>query len=101
MTDISDWSLITTRLPDMLRVALSISQGNVRSSTVLRKLGTESHKNKPYVAFRELDRVVRTIFLPFISDEELRRTIHAGTNIAEAWNGFVQWLALGGGGVIR
>jgi len=33
--------------------------------------------------------------------EELRRTINAATNIAAAWNGFVQWLALGGDGVIR
>jgi TnpA family transposase len=97
-----DWTLITTHLPDMLRVALSISQGKVRSSTILRKLGTESHKNKLYVAFRELGRVVRTIFLlQFINDEELRRTIHAATNISEAWNGFVQWVAFGGEGVIR
>jgi TnpA family transposase len=94
--------LITTHLPDMLRVALSISQGKVRSSTILRKLGTESRKNQLYVAFRELGRVVRTIFLlQFISDEELRRTINAATNISEAWNGFVQWVAFGGEGVIR
>ena len=86
----------------MLRVALSISQGKVRSSTILRKLGTESRKNKLFVAFRELGRVVRTLFLlQFISDEELRRTISAATNIAEAWNGFVQWVAFGGEGVIR
>jgi TnpA family transposase len=101
-TDTIDWVLIKTHLPDMLRVALSISQGKVRSSTILRKLGTESRKNKLYAAFRELGRVVRTIFLlHFISDEELRRTINAATNIAEAWNGFVQWVAFGGEGVIR
>jgi hypothetical protein len=35
------------------------------------------------------------------SDEGLRRTINAATNIAEAWNGFVQWVAFGGEGVIR
>jgi TnpA family transposase len=35
------------------------------------------------------------------SDEDLRRTINAATNIAEAWNGFVQWVAFGGEGVIR
>ena len=101
-TDTIDWALIETHLPDMLRVALSISQGHIRSSTILRKLGTYSRKNKLYVAFCELGRVVRTIFLlQFISDEELRRTINAATNIAEAWNGFVQWVAFGGDGVIR
>jgi TnpA family transposase len=54
--------LIQTHLPDMLRVALSISQGMIRSSTVLRKLGTESRKNRLCLAFRALGRVVRTIF---------------------------------------
>jgi TnpA family transposase len=101
-TNTIDGALIKTHLPDMLRVALSISQGKVRSSTILRKLGTESRKNKLYAACRELGRVVRTIFLlHFISDEELRRTINAATTIAEAWNGFVQWVAFGGEGVIR
>ena len=58
-----DWALIKTHLPDMLRVAMSISQGTIRSSTILRKLGTHSHKNKLYAAFCELGRVVRTVFL--------------------------------------
>jgi TnpA family transposase len=100
--DTVDWTLIETHVPDMLRVAISISQGKVRSSTILRKLGTESRKNKLYVAFRELGRVVRTMFLRrFMNDDELRRTIHAATNIAEAWNGLIQWVAFGGEGVVR
>jgi TnpA family transposase len=39
--------------------------------------------------------------LHFVGDEELRRTINAATNTSEAWNGFVQWVAFGGEGVIR
>ncbi len=86
----------------MLRVAVSISLGTVRSSTILHKLGTESRKNKLYMAFRELGRVVRTLFLlRFINEEDLRQTIHASTNTVETWNGFVQWVAFGGNGVIR
>jgi TnpA family transposase len=97
-----DWTLITTHLPDMLRVTISISQGKIRSSTILRKLGTYSHKNKLYAAFCELGRVVRTVFLlRFMSDEEMRRTINAATNTVESWNGFVQWVAFGGDGIIR
>jgi TnpA family transposase len=101
-TDTVHWTLIETHLPDMLRVAMSISQGKMRASTILRKLGTHSQKNKLYTAFCALGRVVRTIFLlNFISDEEMRRTISAATNTAEAWNGFVQWVAFGGEGIIR
>lgn len=36
----------------MLRVALSISQGKIRSYTILRKLGTESPKSRLHLAFR-------------------------------------------------
>jgi TnpA family transposase len=97
-----DWTLIKTHFPDMLRVAISISQGRIRSSTILRKFGTYSLKNKLYWGFCEFGRVVRTVFLlNFISDPELRRTINAATNISENWNEFVQWAAFGGEGVIR
>ena len=100
-TDVINWKLIETHLPDMLKVALAVSKGKMRSSIILRKLGTSSKKNKLYFAFRELGRVNRTIFLlKFISDEALRRMINAATNISEAWNGFIKWVAFGGQGVI-
>jgi TnpA family transposase len=96
-----DWHLIATMLPDMLRVALSIKAGHVTPSTVLRRLATYSRKNKLYFAFRELGRVVRTIFLlRYLSSVELRHTIQAATNKSEAFNKFVQWVCFGGDGVI-
>lgn len=94
--------LIKTHLPDMLRIALSISEGKVHSSTILRKLGTYNRKNKLYQAFAELGRLVRTAFLlNFIGDAELRHTVTTATNTSEAWNGFIKWIAFGGDGVIR
>lgn len=96
-----DWEVIETHLPDMLRVALSIKAGRITASTLLRKLGTYSRKNKLYVAMRELGRVVRTVFLlKYLSDPELRRTIQAATNKSEAFNKFIQWVSFGGGGLI-
>lgn len=100
-SDTIDWELIETHYLDMLRIAVSIKAGQVTASTVLRRLGTYNRKNKLYFAFRELGRVVRTIFLlNYIGDSDLRRTIHAATNKSEAFNGFAQWVAFGGGGVI-
>ena len=91
-----DWTLIETHLPDLLRVVLSIKAGRITPSTLLRKLGTYSRKNKLYQAMRELGRVVRTEFLlRYLSDSELRRTIQAATNKSEAFNNFTQWLAFG------
>src|SRR2546421_1376688 len=96
-----EWSLIETHLPDMIRVALSIKAGKITPSTILRKLGTYSRKNKLYQAFQELGRVIRTHFLlHYLGDAELRSTIQSATNKSEAFNGFAKWAFFGGEGVI-
>ena len=96
-----DWNLIQTMLPDMLRVALSIKAGTIMPSTILRRLATYSRKNKLYFAFRELGRVVRTIFLlKYISRVEVRHIIQAATNKSEAFNKYVQWVSFGGAGLL-
>ena len=67
----------------------------------LRRLGSESTKNKLYFAFREHGRVIRTLFLlKYLNDPELRRNIHAATNKSEQFNDFAQWLMFGGDGTI-
>lgn len=96
-----DWELIARHVPDILRVAISIKAGRMTPSMILRRLGTFSRKNKLYFAFRELGRVVRTMFLlNYINDLELRRTINAATNKSEEFNNFTKWLFFGGEGII-
>lgn len=96
-----DWDLIQQHYPDMMRVAVSIKAGKMTPSTILRRLGSESTKNRLYFAFRELGRVIRTLFLlKYLNDPELRRTIHAATNKSEQFNDFAQWLMFGGNGII-
>lgn len=96
-----DWELIRRHYLDMLRVAVSIKAGKIIPSTLLRRLGSNSRKNKLYFAFRELGRVIRTIFLlRYVSDPELRATIHAATNKSEQFNNFAQWAFFGNKGVI-
>ena len=98
---IINWELIQTHWSDLLRVVLSIKEGKISSDMLLRKLGNYSRKNKLYQAFRELGRVIRTIFLlQFISDQKLRQQITAMTNKVEAYNGFSKWFCFGGEGVI-
>jgi TnpA family transposase len=100
-TGIIDWELIATHLPDMLRVVVSIKAGRILPSTILRRLSSYNQQNTLNQAFRELGRVVRTMFLlEYLSDEELRVTINAATNKNESFNHFVQWLAFGGDGTI-
>jgi TnpA family transposase len=96
-----DWNMIEKHLPDMLRIVLSIKAGKITPSTILRRLGTSSRKNKLYFAFRELGRAVRTEFLlKYIPDGELRKTIQAATNKSEEFNQFIKWLFFGNQGVI-
>lgn len=100
-TDTIDGDLIATHLPDMLRVALSIKEGRLTPSMILRRLGTYSRKNRLYHAFRELGRAVRTGFLlRFLADENLRTTIQAAMNKSESFNQYAQWISFGGAGLI-
>ena len=85
----------------MLRVAVSIKLGKITASTILRRLGTYSRKNKLYFAFRALGKVVRTGFLlNYINDVELLQIINAATNKNDLFNGFAKWSFFGGSGII-
>ncbi len=100
-SDTVDWNVIETHLPDMLRVVLSVKAGTIRPSTILRKLGTYSRRNKLYQAFHELGDVVRTEFLlHLLGDPDLRSTLQSAMNKSEAFNGFAKWALFGGEGVI-
>lgn len=100
-SDVIDWDLLETHWQDLMQVVLSIKAGKVLPSTLLRKLSNDSKKNRLYQAFRELGRVVRTVFLlRYISDIKLRKQINASTNKVEAYNGFSKWFFFGGDGVI-
>jgi TnpA family transposase len=86
-SDTVDWNVIETHLPDMLRVVLSVKAGTIRPSTILRKLGTYSRRNKLYQAFRELGDVVRTEFLlHLLGDPDLRSMLQSAMNKSEAFN---------------
>ena len=64
-----DWALIEDHHRDMMQVILSIQAGTVLPSMLLRKLGSHNRRNRLSKAFRELGRVVRTLFLlRYISD---------------------------------
>jgi TnpA family transposase len=100
-SDTIDWELIETHWPDLLQVVLSIKAGTISSAQLLRRLGSYSRRNRLYKAFRELGRVVRTVFLlEYLNDAPLREHITATTNKVEAYNGFAKWLNFGGEGVI-
>jgi len=96
-SEVIDWHLIERHWQDMMQVALSIQAGKILPSMLLRKLGSHNRKNKLYRAFRELGRVVRTLFLlRYISEADLRQTIRAETTKIESFNDFLDWISFGG-----
>lgn len=85
----------------MLLVAVSIKAGRLTASAILRRLGTYSRRNRLYLAFRELGRVLRTEFLlKYVSSLELRHVIQGTINKRESFNKFAQWVSFGGPGVL-
>ncbi|MBF0398697.1 MAG: Tn3 family transposase [Desulfobacterales bacterium] len=96
-TQTVNWQLIKTHWKDLMQVVLSIQAGKVLPSMLLQKLGVYSRKNKLYQAFRELGRVIRTIFLlEYCSDKKMRKEIGAATTKIESFNAFCDWISFGG-----
>lgn len=92
-SDAIDWELIRTHWQDLIQVVLSIKQGKISSTLLLKKLGTYSRKNKLYLAFQELGRVIRTLFLlEYLSKPKLREIITETTNKVESYNALSQWV---------
>jgi TnpA family transposase len=92
-----NWKLIKTHWKDLMQIVLSIQAGKILPSMLLQKLGVHSRKNKLYQAFRELGRVVRTIFLlQYIGDNSMRRDIQGATAKVETYHNFCDWISFGG-----
>jgi TnpA family transposase len=98
----ASWDLLEEHWADFMQVILSIHTGKALSSWLLQKLTTNNPKNKLYLAFRELGRVIRTIFLlKLVSNPKMRREIYAASNKIESYNGFSGWIFFGGDGIIK
>lgn len=84
-----DWALIERHWKDLMQVVISIRDGRIAASTLLRKLGSASRKNRLYHAFKELGAAVRTLFLlRYISDLQLREQITAPRTRSKPSMGF-------------
>ncbi|MFJ6574243.1 Tn3 family transposase [Streptomyces sp. NPDC091292] len=99
--NVIDFDLIETQFRHLMRVAVSVREGAISSSTLLKRLRSGSRKNATYAAFREVGRVIRTVqLLRYLSDAPLRRRVTAATNKVESFNRFSQWIGFGNRGVI-
>lgn len=96
-SDPVNWKLIQTHWKDLMQVVLSIQAGKVLPSMLLQKLGVYARKNKLYRAFRELGRVIRSIYLlEYISSKDLRMEVRQATTKVESFHAFRDWISFGG-----
>jgi len=99
--DTVDWNLIETHWKDIFQVVISIKEGKILPSILLKKLNNKSRKNRLFHAFRELGMVIRTIFLlKYIIDMDVRQKITNETNKVESYNGFIDKIRFGDDGII-
>lgn len=93
---------IRSHWDEILRLAVSIKQGTVTASLMLRKLGSYPRQNGLAVALRELGRIERTLFaLDWMQNIELRRRVQIGLNKGEAKNALARAVFLNRLGEIR
>lgn len=93
--------LIEKHLVDMLRVAISIREGRISPSFILRRLTSGTRKNKLFYAFQELGKIVRSAYLlKYLRKPELRRSVNHATTVSERFNDFIQFVTFGNQGVI-
>ncbi len=99
--NVIDWELVESQFRHLMRVAISVREGVLSSTLLLKRLRSGSRRNATYTAFREVGRVVRTAqLLRYLADPAMRRRVTAATNKVESYNGFSQWLHFGNRGVI-
>jgi TnpA family transposase len=67
------FDLIESQFRHLMRVAVSIREGTISSSTLLKRLRSGGRKNATHTSFREVGRVIRTVqLLRYLSDAPAR-----------------------------
>ncbi|MEM7798703.1 MAG: Tn3 family transposase [Chloroflexota bacterium] len=83
--DIIDSELVTTNWDEMRRLAASIRHSKVSASLMMRKLASYPNQNRLALAFKEVGKLERTIFvLTYLLDLSLQRRNLRGLNKGEA-----------------
>ena len=81
------WDLIINQYDEMIKHVAALKLGYADAETILKRFTRNNLKHPTYLAFCELGKVVKTLFLcEYLSSRELRQEINEGLNVVENWN---------------
>lgn len=81
------WDLIINQYDEMIKHVAALKLGFADTETILKRFTRNNLKHPTYLAFCELGKAIKTIFLcDYLGSMELRREINEGLNVVENWN---------------
>jgi TnpA family transposase len=81
------WHLIEQQYDAMVQYVTAIRLGTAKTQAILRRFTDTSPQHLTYLAFLELGRAIKAIFLcRYLQSETLRRDINRGLNLVEHWH---------------
>src|SRR5258708_12524377 len=85
----------------MIKYATALRLGTAETEAILKRFTRNNLKHPTYLAFAELGKEIKTIFLcRYLHSEALRREIQEGLNVIETWNGANSFILYGKGAEI-
>lgn len=96
-----NWDLVHQQYEQMVKYATALKTGTAETENILRRFTKDNPKHPTYLAFLELGKAVKTIFLcEYLRSEKLRIEINEGLNVVENWNSANSFIFYGKGGEI-
>lgn len=81
------WDLIINQYEEMVKHVAALKLGYADADAILKRFTRNNLKHPTYLAFCELGKAVKTIFLcDYLQVKDIRREIHEGLNVVENWN---------------
>ena len=83
-----NWELIGQQYDQMVKYATALRLGTAETEAIMKRFQKNKEiKHPTYLAFMELGKAIKTIFLcNYLNSETLRVEINEGLNVVENWN---------------
>lgn len=96
MKGVINWSLIAKYYDEMVQHIAALKTGIVEPEVLINRFSKDNTFDPVYLAFIELGKAVRTIFLcRYLLSEELRIEINESLNVVERLNGIMDFIFFG------